>query len=108
MPGSGLKRAYVYANAFNNENGEAENYLRASIGLDYSFGGVAYGFIEYHLSGAGAGAPEDYLDNLAGIKKPAYTDGSVYLMGRALLCSRTHLPNHAAYLIEWCDTIERL
>ena len=74
-----LEAAYVYANAFNNENGEAENYLRASIGLDYSFSGVAYGFIEYHLSGAGAGEPEDYLDNLS---QPAYTDGAVYLMGR--------------------------
>ena len=74
-----LEAAYVYANAFNNENGEAENYLRASIGLDYSFSGVAYGFIEYHLSGAGAGEPEDYLDNLS---QPAYTDGAVNLMGR--------------------------
>ena len=74
-----LEAAYVYANAFNSENGEAENYLRASIGLDYSFGGVAYGFIEYHFSGAGAGEPEDYLDNLS---QPAYTDGAAYLMGK--------------------------
>ena len=74
-----LEAAYVYANVFNDENGETENYLRASIGLDYSFGGVAYGFIEYHFSGAGAGEPEDYLDNLS---QPAYTDGAVYLMGR--------------------------
>ena len=74
-----LEAAYVYANAFDSENGEAENYLRASIGLDYSFGGVAYGFIEYHFSGAGAGEPEDYLANLT---QPAYSDGGVYLMGR--------------------------
>ena len=74
-----LEAAYVYANAFDSENGEAENYLRASIGLDYSFGGVAYGFIEYHFSGVGAGEPEDYLANLT---QPAYTDGGVYLMGR--------------------------
>ena len=74
-----LEAAYVYANAFDDENGEAENYLRASIGLDYSFGGVAYGFIEYHFSGAGAQEPEDYLDNLT---QPAYTAGAVYLMGR--------------------------
>ena len=74
-----LETAYVYANAFDGENEEAENYLRASIGLDYSFGGVAYGFIEYHFSGAGAQEPEDYLDNL---NRPAYTDGAVYLMGR--------------------------
>ena len=74
-----LEAAYVYANAFDSENGEAENYLRASIGLDYSFGGVAYGFIEYHFSGAGAGEPKDYLANLT---QPAYSDGGVYLMGR--------------------------
>ena len=74
-----LEAAYVYADAFDGENGEAENYLRASIGLDYSFGGVSYGFIEYHFSGAGAGEPEDYLANL---DRPAYTDGAVYLMGK--------------------------
>ena len=74
-----IEAAYVYADAFNGENGEAENYLRASIGLDYSFGGVAYGFMEYHFSDAGSREPEDYLDNL---ERPAYTDGAVYLMGK--------------------------
>ena len=74
-----LEAAYVYAHSFDSENPNAENYLRASIGLDYSFGGVAYGFIEYHFSGAGAQEPEDYLANL---DRPAYTDGAVYLMGR--------------------------
>ena len=77
-----LEAAYVYANAFDSENAEAKNYLRASIGLDYSFGGRAYGFVEYHFSGAGAGEPEDYLDSL---DRPAYTDGAVYLMGRHYL-----------------------
>ena len=74
-----LETAYVYANAFDSGNEEAENYLRVSIGLDYSFGGVAYGFIEYHFSSAGVGEPENYLTNLT---QPAYTDGGVYLMGR--------------------------
>ena len=77
-----LEAAYVYANAFDSENPHAENYLRASIGLDYSFEGRAYGFIEYHFSGAGAQEPVDYLDNL---DRPAYTDGAVYLMGRHYL-----------------------
>ena len=77
-----LEGAYVYANAFDAENEEAENYLRASIGLDYSFGGRAYGFIEYHFSNAGAREPEDYLANLA---QPAYTDAAVYLLGRHYL-----------------------
>ena len=71
--------AYVYADAFDGENGESANYLRTSVGLDYSFRGVIYGFIEYHFSGAGAGQPEDYLANLT---QPANTDGAVYLMGR--------------------------
>ena len=74
-----LEGAYVFADAFEGENAAAGNYLRASIGLDYSFRGVIYGFIEYHFSGAGAGKPADYLANLA---KPANTDGAVYLMGR--------------------------
>lgn len=74
-----VEAAYVYASAFDGENGETENYLRASIGLDYSFGGVAYGFIEYHFSDAGSREPEDYLANL---DRPAYTDGAVYLMGK--------------------------
>ena len=77
-----FEAAYVYANAFGGENGEAENYLRASVGLDYSFAGRAYGFIEYHFSGAGTGEPEDYLDNLS---EPAYTDGAIYLLGRQYL-----------------------
>lgn len=77
-----FEAAYVYANAFNGENGEADNYLRASVGLDYSFAGRAYGFIEYHFSGAGVGEPEDYLDNLS---EPAYTDGAIYLLGRHYL-----------------------
>ena len=32
----------------------SEDYLRASVGLDYSFGGETYAFIEYHFNGAGA------------------------------------------------------
>ena len=100
-----LEAAYVYANAFNNEKGETENYLRASIGLDYSFSGVAYGFIEYHLSGAGAGEPEDYLDNLS---QPAYTDGGVYLMGKHYFVPGLTCQNHTAHLVEWCRAIEHL
>lgn len=77
-----FEAAYVYANTFDGENEGAENYLRASVGLDYSFAGRAYGFIEYHFSGAGAGEPENYLDNLS---EPAYTDGAIYLLGRHYL-----------------------
>jgi hypothetical protein len=77
-----LEGAYLFANAFNNETEPADNYLRASVGLDYSFGGKIYGFIEYHFNGAGARQPEDYLANF---ERLAYTEGSVYLMGRHYL-----------------------
>lgn len=74
--------AYVFTGAFDDDKTKADNYLRASIGLDYSFSGKTYGAIEYHLSQAGAKKPEDYLTHLT---QPAYTDGAVYLMGRHYL-----------------------
>lgn len=78
-----LEGAYVFVNAFDDaQNSEAKDYFRGSIGLDYSFSGKTYGFIEYHFNQAGAKHPEDYLTNL---DQPAYTDGTVYLMGRHYL-----------------------
>ena len=73
-----LEAAYVFVESFGKDADTAGNYLRASTGLDYSFGEKTYGFIEYHYNGAGAKAPENYLANL---DQPAYTQGSVYLMG---------------------------
>ena len=73
-----LEAAYVFAESSGQDADTVGNYLRASTGLDYSFGEKTYGFIEYHFNGAGAEAPENYLANL---DQPAYTDGSVYLMG---------------------------
>ena len=32
---------------------DASDYFRVSTGMDYSFGGETYGFIEYHFNGAG-------------------------------------------------------
>ena len=55
------------------------NYIRASTGLDYNFGGNIYTFFEFHHNGAGAGDPSFYIDNTL---TPAYTDGSVYLMAK--------------------------
>lgn len=54
------------------------DYFRVSTGMDYSFGGEAYGFIEYHFNGAGVRDPEDYFANL---NRPTYHDAAVYLMG---------------------------
>lgn len=56
-----------------------ENYLRSTIGFDYSFGALTYTSIEYHYNQAGESTPEKYLVNSFNL---AYTDGSVYLMGR--------------------------
>ena len=78
-----FEAAYVFPSALADDTGdEAESYLRASIGLDYSFGGETYGFIEYHFNQAGAKEPENYLNNLT---QPAYTDAGTYLLGRHYL-----------------------
>jgi hypothetical protein len=74
-----LETAYVFVNAFNDEAGGTNNYFRASTGWDYSFSKKTYAFIEYHFNGAGTSVPQDYFKGFA---KPAYTKGSVYLMGR--------------------------
>lgn len=80
-----LETAYVFADLFDvYEAGKKNNYFRGTIGLDYSFSGKTYGFIEFHFSDAGAGKPENYLQNLS---KPAFTDGAVYLMSRHYLAS---------------------
>jgi len=80
--GSWLEMAYVFVKPFDDESNTSDNYLRTSVGLDYSFGGETYAFIEYHFSGAGAKNPEDFLTNL---EQPAYTSGGVYLLGRHYL-----------------------
>ncbi len=77
-----LETAYVFTAPFDDERNVSEDYLRTSIGFDYSFGGETYAFIEYHFNGAGAKKSENYLTNL---EQPAYTRGSVYLLGRHYL-----------------------
>ena len=77
-----LETAYVLTTIFDDESDTSKNYLRTSVGLDYSFGGETYAFIEYHFNSAGAKKPENYLTNL---EQPAYTRGGVYLLGRHYL-----------------------
>ncbi|MYA99069.1 hypothetical protein F4X90_05225 [Candidatus Poribacteria bacterium] len=77
-----LETAYVLTEPFDDEPDVSGNYLRTSVGLDYSFGGETYAFIEYHFNGAGAKKPENYLTNL---ERSAYTRGGVYLLGRHYL-----------------------
>lgn len=78
-----FESACVFGNVFDSyESGKKNNYFRTTVGLDYSFKGKLYGFIEYHFSGAGTNKPEDYLINFS---KPGLSEGAVYLMGRHYL-----------------------
>ena len=77
-----LEMAYVFVEPFDDEPDASDNYLRTSVGLDYSFGGETYAFIEYHFNSAGATKQENYLTNL---EQSAYTRGGVYLLGRHYL-----------------------
>ena len=73
-----LETAYVISDVFDDELNVSDNYLRSSIGLDYSFNGETYAFIEYHFNEAGVTKPENFLEN---IDQPAYSRGAVYLLG---------------------------
>ena len=73
-----LETAYVFTEPFDEGSDTLNNYLRTSVGLDYSFGGETYTFIEYHFNGAGTQKPENFFTNL---ERPAYTRGGVYLLG---------------------------
>lgn len=78
-----LEAAQVFADRLQESAaGDARDYFRGTAGLDYSFSGRTYGFVEYHYSEAGAGNAGHYLDNLAGT---AFREGAVYLLGRHYL-----------------------
>lgn len=72
--GAWCEAAYALA-----EETPEEDYLRVSLGADYSFTGKLYGYLEYHFNGAGAGRPEDYFSV---VTETAYSDGAVYLLGK--------------------------
>ena len=75
--------AYVFVDAFSKDKErESNNYVRTTVGLDYSFSRSTYGFLEYHFSSAGANRWEDYLLN---ILMPGRLEGAVYLMGKHYL-----------------------
>jgi len=83
--GAWIEAAQVMAGLFENKkNDEMSDYFRISLGMDYNFIGKIYAFAEYHYNEAGSTDPREYLSNLT---KTAYTDGSVYLMGRHYLAS---------------------
>ena len=98
-----LETAFVFVEPFSQDADTRSNYLRASTGLDYSFGEKIYGFIEYHFNGAGAKTPGNYLANL---DQPAYTQGGVYLMGTPLPCSGTLLSTNPSNLFRGSDAFQ--
>ncbi len=73
-----LETAYVLVTPFDDVAESSDNYIRSSMGIDYSFGGETYVFIEYHYNGAGSDKPKHYPNNLT---QPAYKRGGVYLLG---------------------------
>jgi hypothetical protein len=82
--GSGvwLEAAYVLPGALASAPAKPANYGRLTAGIDRSLSAKVYGFVEYHFNSAGSSEPSSY----AGLfTTPAYTRGSVYLMGRHYL-----------------------
>ncbi|UCD63112.1 MAG: hypothetical protein JSW34_10180 [Candidatus Zixiibacteriota bacterium] len=78
-----LEAGYVFTDAFDSDRRDADqDYLRASVGMDYSLRDGTYLFAEYHFNDAGSGDADDYVDALASI---AYREGAVYLLGRHYL-----------------------
>ncbi|UCH84713.1 MAG: hypothetical protein JSW50_03185 [Candidatus Latescibacterota bacterium] len=90
--GSWLEAAYVFAYALSGDRkGTDEDYLRLSVGLDYSFPNNIYTYVEYHYNQPGASDPDDYTggsgpdDSTGIIDTPAYRDGAVFLLGQHYL-----------------------
>ncbi len=81
--GSGvwLEAAYVQPGALSAGSALARPpaYGRLTAGVDRSLGGKVYAYLEYHFNAAGASGPARYAALFA---TPAYTRGTVYLLGR--------------------------
>ena len=82
--GSGvwLEAAYVFPDALNRLSPKPSHYGRLTAGIDRSLTSKLYGFLEYHFNGAGSAHPATYAELFT---QPAYTHGTVYLMGRNYL-----------------------
>lgn len=77
--------AYTFANAIDSHLPQ-QDYLRFSTGLDYSFTGDLYAYIEYHFNGPGAKSRSQYNDLILGREHDiAYRAGGVYLLSRHYL-----------------------
>lgn len=59
-----------------------EDFVRASLGLDYAFTEFTFGQVEYHYNGAGSDDPNDYI---ALASSHPYQRGGVFLFGEQYL-----------------------
>ncbi len=81
-----LESAFVVPKAWRGGRSGSGNYGRVTLGLRQGWGPGSSAFLEYHYNSAGAPRPEAYGDVFA---RPAYTRGSVYLLGRHYLSAGT-------------------
>ena len=72
-----LASTYTLAAVFDDYESE-DNYVRVTVGIDYSLAKGLYGFLEYHFNGAGKIKSSDYYDLF---ERTAFNDGSVFLLG---------------------------
>lgn len=79
--GAWMEAAFVFDRLFADRDRDGD-YLRYSIGMDYNLADGWYGFVEYHINGAGRIPPADYAGLFI---RDAYTQGAVYLLGRHYL-----------------------
>ncbi len=77
-----LETSYLFIDPLADVADTYENYLRGSIGIDYSFGGETYTFIEYHFNGVNSAESQNLMKHL---EHPAYERGGVYLLGNHYL-----------------------
>jgi hypothetical protein len=78
-----LEGGYVFVDALDSESlNSDEDYLRVSLGFDYSLKDGTYLFTEYHFNQSGTGKSDDYLGVF---EKTAYSEGTVYLLGKHYL-----------------------
>ncbi len=79
-----VEGAYVFSSLFGDSDfgKELENYMRLSLGLEYSFSDKFYGFAEYHFNSIGSSSTDGYIENA---RRPEYSQGSVYLLGKHYL-----------------------
>lgn len=78
--GTWLETAYTMVDFLGGGDDETRgDYLRATIGADYSVTKNLYGFLEYHYSTAGKNDPDSYPLLFRDV---AFTQGGVFLLGR--------------------------